>query len=40
MYYKVKVYSAVDSTKRNDFFVKETLPYVDRKLYYERIHQE
>lgn len=32
MYYKVKVYSAKDSTKRNDFFVKETLPYVDRKV--------
>lgn len=32
MYYKVKVYSAEDSTKRNDFFVKETLPYVDRKV--------
>jgi len=32
MYYKIKVYSAEDSTKRNDFFVKETLPYVDRKV--------
>ena len=32
MYYKVKVYSAEDSTKRNDFFVKENLPYVDRKV--------
>lgn len=32
MYYKVKVYSAEDSTKRNDFFVKETLPYVNRKV--------
>jgi len=32
MYYKIKIYSAEDSTKRNDFFVKETLPYVDRKV--------
>ena len=32
MYYKVKVYSAEDSTKRNDFFVKETLPYVNREV--------
>ena len=31
MYYKVKIYSAKDSTKRKDFFVKETLPYIDRK---------
>ena len=30
MYYKVKVWSAEDCTKKESYYIKETLPYVDR----------